>query len=150
MFRRRDWASIIVQAELTGEKVAEAGKIEYETVVKEKPKSTKVYEVKDVTLDKNSVFVDVEGYGKVNEVLFRTDSKNYRILIIVDGKETFNDTYSHFEEISKFIEKVGTKTVGGYHLISFTDISFSSSLYIRVEPSESMIFKSVFISYVVS
>jgi len=147
MFRRRDWASLIIQAELTGKKIAEAGSVQYETVVREKPKTTEIYAQKDLTLDSNSVFVDVKGYGKVHEIFLMTDSQNYKIYVNVDGKDLYDDTYSHLREMSRFLNEIGTRTSGSYYILSIVDIPFSTSLYIRVEPSESIVFKEVSIKY---
>lgn len=147
MFRRRDWASLIIQAELTGKKIAEAGSVQYETIVREKPKTTEIYAQKDLTLDSNSVFVDVKGYGKVHEIFLMTDSQNYKIYVNVDGKDLYDDTYSHLSEMSRFLNEIGTRTSGSYYILSIVDIPFSTSLYIRVEPSESIVFKEVSIKY---
>jgi len=76
-----------------------------------------------------------------------TDSQNYKIYVNVDGKDLYDDTYSHLREMSRFLNEIGTRTSGSYYILSIVDIPFSTSLYIRVEPSESIVFKEVSIKY---
>lgn len=147
---RRDWVSSIIQAELIGKKIAGIRGILGETVVREKPKTTEIYAQKDLILEGNTVFVDIEGYGRVHEILLMTDSKEYSLYVLVDEKEIYNDTYSHLSEMSRFLNEVGTRTSGRYYILSIVDIPFMSSLYIRVDPSESILFKEVLIKYEVN
>ncbi|RLJ01552.1 MAG: hypothetical protein DRP08_05380 [Candidatus Aenigmatarchaeota archaeon] len=140
---RRDWVSTLIQADIIKRGM---NKVE----VQERPRTTVIYSRKDLTLDKNYAFVDIEGCGKVHEILLMTDSKEYTLYVLVDEKEIYNDTYSHLSEMSRFLNEVGTRTSGMYHILSIVDIPFMSSLYIRVDPSESILFKEVLIKYEVN
>jgi len=99
-----------------------------------KPKKLTVYplEWKNQAVDGQWEVCDVQGIGKLHELLILTTTSNFSLLLEVDGKRT-EKPYTQYSEESEYVDEIVAIQSNGNFRIHLSDIPFCKNLYIVVK-----------------
>jgi hypothetical protein len=126
-------AAKIVAAEESARLIAEelAGKISVE-VSPTPPTFSKVIRMTDIPLP--YTLVDEVGSGCLKELVIKSKSKDYTLIILVDGSELYDNSYSWFQGLSQMTEEIDAFEENGSYVLRLSDIHFAESLEVTVAP----------------
>jgi len=78
--------------------------------------------------------IDVTGRGCLKEFLIKSERSDFKVQAAVDGITVFSNPYSWFQEMSQYIEAISAFEKNGEFIFLITDLKFSKSLKLIVEP----------------
>lgn len=93
---------------------------------------TRVGRLHDVAIPET--FIDEHGAGVLKEFMVKSLDKGFVVRVYVDGVELYGDSFDQLSSISQEVEEVAAFQSEGIYVLHLSDISFSESLKVVVEP----------------
>ncbi len=109
--------------------------------------TTKV-EIQDThTITNRETILDIDGKGRINQILCKGQTNNYGIFILLDGNLTFDKPYSYFSELSDHLENASAFEDDGKYVLSIRNLEFQESARIDITSESSTIFDDILVKY---
>lgn len=109
--------------------------------------TTKSERDNDRTIDSSYRFMNVEGEGKIEELLLDTDSNNYELFLYVDGRTVFDHDFSFFEDNGDLLEEVSVVSSGSGVKLVVSDLEFSEQFIVELRPQNTLNINEAFAKY---
>jgi len=82
-----------------------------------------------------ATIIDEKGSGQLKELLIKSDFKDWRLAVFVDGQQIYNNSYDWFMKISQELEEIAAfQAEDGTYILHLSDIKFTESIKITAEP----------------
>lgn len=162
MFRKLfDWAMLILAAEEARARpviptyappTPPAYVVERPVEVETRPTTSHVVDWRDVVIGREQVVVDRASPGILEEFVLKATVPYFRVYVSVDGRVIVDGTWDHYAKISQQVEEIDAFTVTAEdgatnYVFKVSDVSFASSLLIKIMPSVPVFFKVVYCKY---
>jgi hypothetical protein len=88
---------------------------------------SKRYELNDITVNGNRVFIDVEGIGRIVDVyIVHATSNSFNVELIIDGDKWYSDSYTNLTTTSVADSYLAAyqDAMTDYYVVKFSGISF--------------------------
>lgn len=96
---------------------------------------TKFYRKKFSQLFGDYTFLSVQGAGRLREFSFVSDSKDYELILVVDGYAVYSDTFDKLANVSEYARHLDAfQTDEGKYVLRLGKIYFSNSILLKIHP----------------
>jgi len=137
-------ALAIVLAEETADKIkVELEKPIISVVAPRKVTKTKVVKESNLTISKEYTILNVDGEGKLRELMIESEQKDYNILINLDGEVVLYDTFSNLQSESAYLNYIDAFTNDTSYILHIGELNFTSKLRITIIPEETTTFYKI-------
>lgn len=109
--------------------------------------ATRSITLKDVTIERVTEVLSVEGRGKVREAVVVADSPDFAVYVETDGRVVLDFTFPNLQKLSEVMVNVDAIDRDGEYLLRLSDISFLSSCTLRLRPLGRVTLKHVLVIY---
>ena len=134
MTKAFDTALALIQAEMTGQQVAEIIAERIEVKVQSTPKlATYIDRRANVVLP--VILFDKAGEGTLKELVAKSSEKDYKLVITADGSELYNNDWDWFKSNSQVVKEFAAFQENSIYILSVTDIKFTKSLKVLLKPA---------------
>jgi len=79
--------------------------------------------------------IDLTGRGELREFLAISERSDFRVRVYVDGVAVYDGDYSWFKAVSQEVRDIAAFEKDGEYVFSITNIKFTKSLKVVVEPA---------------
>lgn len=149
-FGLRSWMPIVM-AEIIGEKLAEALKIQAPKIsipqISIPQPSTRVIDLRDMLVSSDLTLLDVSVGGRLHELVLCSNSSNYSIRIMTDGIVRLDRSFRELQSISPYLESIDALEDNGRFILYIKDYSWLNSAHAILKIREPITFPYVFIKY---
>jgi len=83
---------------------------------------------------KSARFYHSKKRGALKEFSFVSDSPKFKMLILQDGKEIFNESFEGLKELSPYVPSLSAFEDNGKHVVTITDIKWQKEGKITITP----------------
>lgn len=122
----------------------------FEITTAEKIYTTKIYSKENETITDAWRFKESRGIGKIEQILLKTDSDQFRIYFTIDDDVNYENTYTFFSNNSKYLSGVSAYLDGGFYYLSIQDLLFQKHFTLRIQPlTPTITFELIQIKYII-
>lgn len=99
------------------------------------------------TIDGSYEVLREDTAGAIKELLFASPSDNYKIKVVLDGSNVYDDTFANLQSISSGLNDLAAYSSGGTYYLNITELYYLKSCVIAIETYESIAFSKLYIKY---
>ena len=99
------------------------------------------------TIDGSYEVLREDTAGAIKELLFASPSDNYRIKVVLDGSNVYDDTFANLQSISSGLNDLAAYSSGGTYYLNITELYYLKSCVIAIETYENIAFSKLYIKY---
>ena len=129
MTKAFDTALALIQAEVTGQQIAERIEVKVEPT----PKVTTHVDSR-VNVRLPAILFDEKGSGVLKELVIKSSVNAYKVVIYADGYERYNKDWDWFYSMSQVIKEVAAFQEDTIYILHVTDLKFAHNLKISLRP----------------
>jgi len=93
---------------------------------------------------KSLTVLKLSGVGNVSVVRIVSDSPNYTIRVLVDGRIELFDTFSKIQQLEQIGDETAFQDAEGRYVLILTDISFMNSIEITISADKEITFYLIY------
>jgi hypothetical protein len=121
----------------------------YPTEIIPKPIPDYVIDLRGQILNRTMNVVNETGYGALKELLLRSTTANYTLVVRRDGSTVIEKTWADYSSDSKYLIDIDAfqDAVDGSYILKLSNISFTQSLQVTLIPIMAVTFSIIFAKY---